>query len=690
MKKSVKITVLIIVICILMTGCDANKEDISDGSADTLPLKAETELSPFEKKIFILPSAEKIRGIAASGNGLLMAVQDENDNFSLWQKKFNLSSESKYDYPPVMLELPFLAEYPHIYDISPTSDGGFIVLAGEKPKSYTKYDGSTGNNPDFAGNYVLAFLDSAGRMSSSREYKLKEGQGYLHGTEMLPDGTVCLMGMNNYVLLKDGETEGKTFTIDTEAGNIFEIAELGDERILLCYDYGTGEYSFAKIYPDVRSPKWTVLEETDFETAGDEYFLPIGEELYIIDFENKRMKSFAVTSCTAADSLHIDSHSLLIAGSDGVLTKLSLINDDGEKKIIKAALCDDNSYFDDYLKKIRKFNQQSNSIKIETEKYDCDNIDIIRAEIAAGHCPDLIIGFYIDKHNDNFIDLYPYIDKDGSLSRENFVPGLLEALEYKGELHEIWDFFEIYTLIALKEDVPENFVLSDYENLLDKFPQREYLLPPWIDSSTMLSWCGNIACARYIEGDECSFDSEGLGELLKFCKALPEEGINDDGAGRTLLYNEAIQGVQRLSVLPDALGGEVTYLAFPGDSESKGIFSPGMFSSSYAIPEGAVNKDEAWEFIRFCLLDDSQYTQLAAFPVIKDALEKNLGSDDEFKQLVYSTKYAVRNRQGNGGELTKIIYQEGMKYLDGGKPLEEVINTIQSRVSIYLAENGTD
>ena len=58
------------------------KEDSPDRKATSLVLKTEIELCPFEKKIFILPSAQKIRGISTSGNVLLMAVQDENDIFN--------------------------------------------------------------------------------------------------------------------------------------------------------------------------------------------------------------------------------------------------------------------------------------------------------------------------------------------------------------------------------------------------------------------------------------------------------------------------------------------------------------------------------------------------------------------------------------------------------------------------------
>ncbi len=689
MKYTAKIfAILLFCTAIILSACGINESESQISKAETM-----SDIKLSEHKIFTQQDMHICR-IAAERNEILLACIEDEKNFSLYITEYSPENTAEPISELRSLEAEFLTDFPYIYDVSSAADGGFLVLAGEMPKSYTKCDGTTGTNSDFAGNYILVFLDSTGSMLSSQNYSLKDGQGSIYTAEMLPDGTICLMGMNNYVLLKNDETEGKIFTLDTEAGDIFKVAELGDERIALCYDYGTGEYSFAKIYPDVRSPEWTVLEETDFKTAGDEYVLPIGEELYLIDFENKCMKSFAVTSLCTGDSVQISPDKLLIAGKNGDLSVISLLKDTGEEKIkINAALCDCDIYNEEYLKLIRSFNQQSTEIEIEAVKYTDEKINTLLTEIANGNCPDIILGSFIDKDNDNFVDLYKYIDSDPLLKREKFVPGFLEALEYKGELHEIWDFFEMYTLAACRDDVTEDFVLEDYDNILNNFPQKEYLFPSWVDRQTMLSWCADIAIAAFVDEDSCSIDTAGMAELLKLCAALPEQRINDYDDEKVLIFNRYIQSFAVLGDMKDYY----TYVTFPGTAETRGMFSLGNNSASYAIPEGAENKNQAWEFIRFCLMSDKQYTGENGFPVIKNAFEKNLGTDEkgqrwrkDFEELVYSTKYAIKTRQGNGGELSQIIREEGMKYLDGGKPLEEAINTIQSRVSMYLAERGAN
>lgn len=93
---------------------------------------------------------------------------------------------------------------------------------------------------------------------------------------------------------------------------------------------------------------------------------------------------------------------------------------------------------------IREANQSSTEYEYQAVHYNLNELDRLRADILAGECPDLILYagddfFYpgINTDSDLFDDLYAYIDADEELSRDDFLPNLLEAMSRGGALRRM-------------------------------------------------------------------------------------------------------------------------------------------------------------------------------------------------------------------------------------------------------------
>ncbi len=113
------------------------------------------------------------------------------------------------------------------------------------------------------------------------------------------------------------------------------------------------------------------------------------------------------------------------------------------------------------------------------------------------------------------------------------------------------------------------------------------------------------------------------------------------------------------------------------------------------------HKEAAWDFLRLLLLPENLTGMSIGIPVTKAAFEKNLelsidedSSQDylvltredaeKMRRLVYSTEKMARQDD----TLTEIISAEAAAYFAGDKSLEDTVSNIQSRASIYVAEQA--
>jgi ABC-type glycerol-3-phosphate transport system substrate-binding protein len=127
------------------------------------------------------------------------------------------------------------------------------------------------------------------------------------------------------------------------------------------------------------------------------------------------------------------------------------------------------------------------------------------------------------------------------------------------------------------------------------------------------------------------------------------------------------------------------------------------FNTRIGIMAASPNKEAAWSFVKQLMLGEDEPDLSNGIPVMKASFEKavdDITSDEisawdnvvrfgtadakQFKDAVYSTTKMARIDD----KLVELITGEINAYIAGGKTAEETASQIQSRVSIYLAEQG--
>lgn len=347
---------------------------------------------------------------------------------------------------------------------------------------------------------------------------------------------------------------------------------------------------------------------------------------------------------------------------------------------------------------IRAANRTSAEYEYQAVHYNLNELDRLRADILAGKSPDLILYedniYYPGIHTDSdlFDDLYAYIDADETLSRDDFLPNLLEAMSRGGALRRIWSSTFIKTVAAPSSAVGDGkgMTVADYDRIVAENDAYQVRFRYGYGGVELLNWLapqGTFFVDR--ENGTCSFDSQEFRDLLAWCAATEadmELAKQTPGEVEELLWWTSI-GLPDLSRLEDRLWEDFVFVGTPNGGD--GFHSYGCGDYAMAIPVRSGNKVGAWSFIRDRLSMERQVS-LSELPVIREAIGLssyyNAATDyakEQLEKLMDATKYAAGY---SDFYVWEIIQEVGGAYLAGDKSLDEAVDLIQSRASLWVAE----
>ena len=339
----------------------------------------------------------------------------------------------------------------------------------------------------------------------------------------------------------------------------------------------------------------------------------------------------------------------------------------------------------------------------------------LATDVASGNAPD-IYDFSLEFMNSapsapSFArrglleDLYPYLDADPELKREDFLGGFLQAMEIGGGLYELTPEFQIITSFADGRDIGDpsqwtfaylNDVVSQkerYRYLFDQYMDREWWFANALaaSDSKLVNWA---ACT-------CDFESDYFRGLLEAAKQMPENGTGGDGTvfvaqSEAVLYYMPIGQIWLANMGSDAYGENYCFVGLP---ELGNVFYP---QHSYAISSLSSHKQECWEFLRqFWTV---QYQRQFSFSprresiklqieqqkeqAAKDGTDKLHPYSQQAMEDLYSVMDSVTVMARYDPQIWAIVWPEANAYFSGGRSIEDTMRNIQSRVSIYLAEQG--
>lgn len=327
-----------------------------------------------------------------------------------------------------------------------------------------------------------------------------------------------------------------------------------------------------------------------------------------------------------------------------------------------------------------------------------------------------------------FIDLYPYLDADDELSREDFLPNLLALTEKDGTLPTVLTSF---TLVAMAGD-PQ--VLGEETTWnWDAFEAVRAAAPHAVISynvrrENFLFW--QLQCGGFVnyQNNTCCLDTPPFARVLQECMAFspdPEWEKADALHAKTVFAaQEALVKLypidhfrNLLSVRYD-LNDRYVLKGFPTDSGS-GVLVMG--DQQWGITRYCPDPQAAWGFFRLLLGKDYQSNDLRCkLPVRRDALLEKAQAAQQRQSAPYQMPGELSAASLSGEELEfwlngpteqdtqrlisfvekadtlyvwddavpDIVREEFAAFQEGSHTAEEAAARMQRRVQLCLSERS--
>lgn len=414
------------------------------------------------------------------------------------------------------------------------------------------------------------------------------------------------------------------------------------------------------------------------------------------------------------------------------------------------------SSIDEMLRRrVVAFNRASDTYKIVLKEYERDEYSHsylqLSKDIVSGNMPDILVTEGLRDEIENYIekglvaDLYPLIEQDAELSKEDFFENVFEAYSVDGRLMYVVPSFMVTTVVAKTSLVGDgsDWSLEKAEQILAEMGNETQFMSEMTRDRFLeeaMYFCGKDFIDT--ETGRCAFDSEEFIVLMKFAATLPEEidaeslyeGDYWEGYeaqyrdNRTLLMELYIDGINRnLSYeLNGYMGEDYTFIGFPAVSSEK-IGSDGKTNSAYigsndlmVLSAESENLEGAWEFARQYLTDEYQWSLEWGMPVnrrifmeqaqelterpfrldengVKVEFDNTLYyhgeevpvppmTQEQLERLVVHLE-SVKTTAFENDSIMNIISEEMGSFFAGDKKAEEVAKLIQNRVKLYVQEN---
>ena len=387
-----------------------------------------------------------------------------------------------------------------------------------------------------------------------------------------------------------------------------------------------------------------------------------------------------------------------------------------------------------------KFNMENEKYRIVIKKYaDEDYVTKLNNDITSGNIPDILITdnstpFESYAAKGIFADLYEFIDKDDTVSREDFLPNLMTAMEIDGKLYRFTDSFKIFTAIG-KTSIFGRETGIDFKRINEIMQNRPEGTEIFAGTTkeNILMHAMEICGDNFIDykAGKCDFTSDYFIELLEFANGFLN-GMDLDSyfndafwdRYRTMFADEDV--LMLIAYITDfsdifyneheIFGEEVTAVGFPTFSGSGAVFDA---SGGFAISAKSKNQEGAWEFVRSLLTEDYQ-DGIGELPVRKSSLEKKAQKNmREFdpqatritaigSMMLGTSGYMIEDAKPTQADIDKvmdiinsttqinrynytvtdIVTEEAGAYFSGTKTAQEAAQMIQNRVQNYLDENS--
>ncbi len=409
---------------------------------------------------------------------------------------------------------------------------------------------------------------------------------------------------------------------------------------------------------------------------------------------------------------------------------------------------------------IIEFNKTSELYRIEVQDYNEYNtgedntagLTKLNTEILAGRVPDILdagTGMPIGQYGAKGLleDLWPYIENDEEIGgRAGVMENALKAAEQNGKLYQIFDMFDIRTIVGAAGVVGDrtSWTLADLKAAMDTMPEGSTIFG---ESDTKESILDNILSCNidsFVDWSTgtCSFNGDSFKALLEFCNSFPDE-FNWEEVGEDYQNDEdrIVNGQQMLKLIyldsftipqiqKGMFGGEVSFVGYPMEDGSVGSSFQPMGRFKFAMSSVSKNKDAVWSFIRKALLPqlEEEYW-INDFPINRKDFERYMNDSMTIKYITDENGEQILDENGEpmkesrsswwvdddhqievyaatqeevdqvmdiynsvtaiwsyDNSIFDIVKENAGPYFAGDKTLDDAANLIQSAVKLYIGE----
>jgi ABC-type glycerol-3-phosphate transport system substrate-binding protein len=384
---------------------------------------------------------------------------------------------------------------------------------------------------------------------------------------------------------------------------------------------------------------------------------------------------------------------------------------------------------------VEQFNRNSLTHRIHVIDYSLYNtaedstagLFRLTTEIITGNAPDILdiqgIPFQTLVSRDVLIDLYPFLDADPEINRDNMIDSVIKALEINGSLYRVVPSFSLGTIYGHPSVLGSypGWNMEEFAAVLGANPQADVPAGYWTSNIWFLSTIFMYSMEEYIDrvSGTADFENDSFVSLLELANTFPSEFNYDTFVsqielfvtGRQIMDMGSIGSLFLLQSFLTVFDGEIVFKGFPTENRDGNNFRP---FSSLAVTRTCSDPDAAWEFVRMFFTEDYQRDILPEWtlPVNKAVFEDRLKAamtppgawlivgDREFDRieirgLSQNDVDMFRDTVNNITRLScfdeilwSIISETATDYFNGRHTAQDAARIIQSRVIIYLSEQS--
>ncbi len=642
------------------------------------------------------------------------------------------------DYQRTALALP---EEMNVQSFCIAGDGAITALSAQyDPQTY---------RPAYS---LLRFSADGALLSNMALEDIFEGQdAYIQHMIADPEGNLALFADDRIEVI---DPQGKPLFSLTLDGWYQDAARAGDGSIVVAFYANAGGPQLKKIDIAAKTLADAVtlgssmgnLELVDGDASCWLYAISNGK----LQAYNDQTQSFDAlfdfldldySSNNINCLFHLSEDQFLLLGRDyngePELARIALTQYSENKTILTLGTLYANS---DLTEKIVDFNRKNDQYRIELIDYMDDRttdytaaLDRFSADMVTGSMPDIVdvssLPFDTLAGKGLFADLYPLLDQDETLSREDFIPSVLGAMETDGKLYFVSDTVSVLSMIGLKSVLGDisGWTMQEFEQKLAENPQITMPIAS-SDQSTTLMQLVMIALEDFIDPEtgKCSFDSEAFIALLNIAAKAPAQidyqNMPRDAVllheKKTLAVPVSLYDITDFQQYTVELEDDFCVVGFPSQNRER---SMAYFSNMLAVSAKCEHPQAAWSFLATLIRGDNQRHRFG-IPVlaqpyeemIQEAMEPSYYTDENgnqveqskmgigysdgtnleiyaatqqeaqaFRQIVES----ISGRRGYQEKIFEILNEDCAPFFAGQKSAQETAAVVQSRIQTYINEN---